>query len=147
MKAHREFGEGAYTLSIPVFLAQADGIFSEITSIKSPMGKDRGKELTRGGEQVKAAIGDDTDANQLLFPILQLHEFDILKSQKDRDAKCTASGKTFDALNRHQVMHGEVSDYGTELNSLKAFSLLVFVALHVPEVIESAKERAAAPLM
>lgn len=146
VKAHREFGEGAYTLSIPVFLAQADGIFSEITGTgtESAMGKERGKKLTRGSERVKAEIGDDTDANQLLFPILQLHELDILKNQKGRDAKCTTSGKTFNALNRHQVMHGVLSDYGTELNSLKAFSLLVFVALHVPDIIKSAKERAAA---
>ncbi|MNN81905.1 hypothetical protein D3C81_1987790 [compost metagenome] len=44
-------------------------------------------------------------------------------------------------MNRHQVMHGEVSDYGTEINSVKAFSFLLFVALHVPEILAEAKRR------
>jgi hypothetical protein len=34
-------------------------------------------------------------------------------------------------LNRHQVIHGEVIDFNTELNSLKAFSLLSSLALNL----------------
>ena len=33
-------------------------------------------------------------------------------------------------------MHGERSDYGTEINSLKAFSFLVFAGLHMPTVLK-----------
>ena len=36
-------------------------------------------------------------------------------------------------LNRHRVLHGEVTDYGTEENSLKAISLLNYCALVLPE--------------
>ncbi len=34
----------------------------------------------------------------------------------------------FSELNRHKVMHGLYSDYGNEINSLKALSLLCFVS-------------------
>jgi hypothetical protein len=34
----------------------------------------------------------------------------------------------FSELNRHKVMHGLSSDYGNEINSLKALSLLCFVS-------------------
>ena len=34
----------------------------------------------------------------------------------------------FSELNRHKVMHGLTSDYGNEINSLKALSLLCFVS-------------------
>lgn len=36
-------------------------------------------------------------------------------------------GANFDGLNRHQVLHRESVDYGTEINSLKAISLLNYV--------------------
>ena len=66
---------------------------------------------------------------------------DILKNKQARDSKVKQTGKVFDALNRHQVMHGEVSDYGTEINSVKAFSFLLFVALHVPGILAEAEKR------
>ena len=34
----------------------------------------------------------------------------------------------FDELNRHMVLHGESLDYGTKINSLKAISLINYVA-------------------
>jgi len=37
-------------------------------------------------------------------------------------------GDAFVGLNRHQVLHGESTQYGTEMNSLKAISLLNYVA-------------------
>jgi hypothetical protein len=36
--------------------------------------------------------------------------------------------KYFSKLNRHSVMHGKSTDYGTEINSLKALSLCCFVS-------------------
>ena len=58
-----------------------------------------------------------------------------MMSAKARENAAQASGKSFTALNRHQVMHGERSDYGTEINSLKAFSFSVFAGLHIPAVL------------
>mgnify|MGYP001564484260 CR=1 FL=1 len=39
----------------------------------------------------------------------------------------------FSALNRHQVMHGESVNYGSEINSLKALSPLNYVAVVLQE--------------
>ena len=39
----------------------------------------------------------------------------------------------FTGLNRHQVLHGEVTDFGTEENSLKAISLLNYCAFVLPK--------------
>ena len=39
----------------------------------------------------------------------------------------------FAGLNRHQVLHGEVTDYGTEENSLKAIALLNYCAFVLPK--------------
>jgi len=139
--AHRSFAPAGYSLSIPVFLAQADGIFSEIVGIPLAMGKERGRSVSRGSQWLSEQIGGDEKAMGSLLPALELHELDILKNPGAREAKARETGKVFDALNRHQVMHGEVSDYGTEINSVKAFSFLLFVALHVPDILEDAKER------
>ncbi|MBX8484823.1 hypothetical protein [Pseudomonas cichorii] len=141
--AHRSFAPSGYSLSIPVFLAQADGIFSEVTGISSAMDKVRGQNVIKGSQWLSTQIGADEKAIGSLLPALELHELDILKSQVARKAKAQKTGKVFDALNRHQVMHGEVSDYGTEINSMKAFSFMLFVALHVPEILEDAKKRSA----
>ncbi|MFB1632493.1 hypothetical protein [Pseudomonas sp. AP-1] len=142
VSAHRDFAPSGYSLSIPVFLAQADGIFSEVTGTPSAMDKIRGGAI-KGSQWLSEQIGTDEEAIGCLVPVLQLHELDILMNQRQREAKAQETGKVFDALNRHQVMHGEVSDYGTEINSLKAFSFLLFVALHVPEILADAKRRAA----
>jgi hypothetical protein len=134
--AHTSYGPKGYYLSIPVFLAQADGILSQISGIDMPMSTKDGS--TKGGNWVNSQIGGNKSAKQLLDQMLNLHTMDILKSQRQRDED-SKSGKTFSALNRHQVLHGEVSNYGTELNSLKAFSLLVFIGAHVPDILETAR--------
>ncbi len=141
--AHRSFAPAGYSLSIPVFLAQTDGIFSEVTGISSAMDKVRGQNAIKGSQWLSTQIAADEKAIGSLLPVLELHELDILKSQRAREAKVQETGKVFNALNRHQVIHGEVSDYGTEINSMKAFSFLLFGALHLPGILEGAKQRSA----
>ena len=72
----------------------------------------------------------------LLYPFLELQGAGFMMSAKASQDAAQASGKSFTALNRHQVMHGERSDYGTEINSLNAFSVLVFAGLHMPTVLK-----------
>ncbi|GJB85160.1 hypothetical protein KAM380_096250 [Aeromonas caviae] len=124
-----------------MFLAQADGIISDVTGIPSAMDKVRGQNIIKGSQWLSEQIGADVEAIGCLLAILELHELDILKSQRAREAKAQEAGRVFNALNRHQVMHGEVSDYGTEIISVKAFSFLQFVALHVPGILAEAKRR------
>ena len=63
-------------------------------------------------------ISADTLKLALLAPLSQ--PLPISASQYERD-------ESFNELNRHQVMHGEVVNYGTEINSLKSISLLNYV--------------------
>lgn len=136
INAHKNENTEGYFLSIPVFLAQADGILSEVTGIPSAMDKVRNGAEIKGSAWAKEQIGDDQKTSDLLYQLLNLHTMDILKSKSVRDKESIASGKIFNELNRHQVLHGEVSDYGTELNSLKAFSFLIFTGLHIPYILD-----------
>jgi hypothetical protein len=103
--------------------------------VKSAMMKDRkGKEL-QASKALREKLVGDPESLDLAHPILMLHESDFMKSAEARQTAAQASGEFFTALNRHQVMHGESSDYGTEINSLKAFSFLVFVGAHLPVVL------------
>jgi hypothetical protein len=135
VNAHLAANCEGYLLSIPVFIAQADGLLTEITKVKSALMKDgKGKELQASKELRKKLSGDQRSLN-LLHQILMLHESDLMKSAEARQITVQKSGESFTALNRHLIMHGESSDYGSEINSLKAFSFLVCVAAHLPAVL------------
>lgn len=146
VNAHSSLGCEGFLLSVPVFIAQADGLLTEITKVKSAMMKDR-KGKDRNGQELQASkairekLVADPKSLDLLHPIVMLHEADFMKSAGARQTAAQASGESFTSLNRHQVMHGESSDYGTEINSLKAFSLLVCVGAHLPAVLERASKR------
>lgn len=103
-----------YALSTPVFLSQSDGILAEAIEMSLFVGRER--------EQFRAMIRD-FDGRQVLGACLSpfLEDLPLFSSERDR-------GEGFVGLNRHQVLHGEVSDYGTFENSLKALSLLDFVS-------------------
>jgi hypothetical protein len=138
-RAHTKFGADGFFLSTPVFIAQADGWLSEILGVESPLGMKRDVKgepkvrSTTAGHLLKQRFGSDQESLDLLHPVFTLHESDFLKSSTAR-SQSSSSGSAFTALNRHQVMHGECSDYGTEVNSLKAFSFLVFVGLHLQSI-------------
>ena len=113
-EAHRE---GKYSLSVLVFLAQADGIFGEKSSER--------KSLFAGGQR-KDAVKEH--ASQISgFSADFLHPLKILLPLWMSERQRESSFETFTALNRHQVLHGESVDYGTEENSLKAVSLLSYL--------------------
>jgi len=107
---------GEYELSIPVFLAQTDGICYEVINQYFFM-------RVRGEKKPSTAIyvdtlASDTFRHALLSPLSL--PLPISASKNERD-------ESFNELNRHQVMHGESLDYGTEINSLKSVSLLNYV--------------------
>ncbi len=106
---------GEYELAIPIFLAQTDGICYEVINQYLFM---RSEKKPRTAIYVDT-IASDTFRHALLSPLSQ--PLPISASQNERD-------ETFNELNRHQVMHGESLDYGTEINSLKSISLLNYVA-------------------
>ncbi len=103
------------------------------------MGKSNKIKGMKGLETIIPKIDGDVGAGDLLSPLFNLHDSNLLKNERIRSREFERTGVIFNALNRHQVLHGEVSNYGTELNSLKAFSLLAFVGLHLPAILASVK--------
>ena len=108
-----------YDLSILAFMAQADGVCAELRGGHFFL-KDRatGKSL--------AASPDGVYEGGSLARIARLALSEDLPI-RERMSKRAKSGST--ALNRHAVMHGESLDYDTKDNSLRALSLLNYVAL------------------
>lgn len=112
--AHRR---GEYVLSVPVFLAQADGLcFDRFEGASYFMKKD--------GRPATAEYLDDVTGDTLRAALLSPLTTSLPISASSKSRRET----NFEGLNRHAVMHGESVDYGTEANSLRALSLLQYVA-------------------
>lgn len=111
-KAHRN---GEYFLSIPVLLAQTDGICKEVVDQYLFMKKDKKPRTAIYVEQIAA----DTYKAALLSPLAA--STPIGASEHERE-------QGFNLLNRHMVLHGESLDYGSKVNSLKAISLVNYVS-------------------
>nr|WP_298996061.1 hypothetical protein [uncultured Allomuricauda sp.] len=102
--------DGRYYASVTLFLSQADGL-SRGLLFKTRNKKRELKELVAERSENKF-FGDILDA------ILKVNTIDEYFSE-DTNGPYN--------LNRHAVLHGYDINFGTELNSLKAFSLLLFV--------------------
>lgn len=120
--AHRS---NQWNLSVIAFLTQVDGIFFDSWSTN----------LFRGGEREKlrALIGEMSDElGRTLTSALLNEGWPLTLSSSKRPSNSPH-------LNRHQVLHGEVTDYGTEENSLKAISLLNYTAFATRSVSSGAQ--------
>ena len=115
--AHRR---GEYALSIPVLLAQTDGICKEVTDQYLFMKQDKKPRTAIYVERMAA----DSFRAALLSPLAQT--LPISASEQER-----VEGSS--ALNRHMVLHGDDLGYGTKMNSLKTISLVNYVAHVVSE--------------
>ena len=114
--AHRQ---RMFNLSVPVFIAQSDGFWHERCGHNLFGDNIRDVIAATQGERVKGGI------IERLLQSLTNPKWKLRQSRKKR-----AVG--FSDLNRHQVLHGEVTDYGTEENSLKAIALLHFSSVILP---------------
>ena len=101
-QAHRE---KKFNLSIPVFLAQADGMWRD---------KFDDSVFTGKGRAHVARLPDSPIADWLT---IFRSSIPLWESESRRDS-------SFSGFNRHQILHGEIVNYGTEVNSLKAISFL-----------------------
>ncbi len=111
-KAHRM---AEFALSIPVLLIQTEGICIDVTGL-SIFSKENGKLKT--AEYVnKEVVG--TMRTAILSPFCEV--LPINRSVHDSSDECGS-------LNRHLVLHGRSLDYDTRTNSLKAISLINYVA-------------------
>lgn len=110
--------QGNYIASIPLFIAQADGICAQY--LKAHL-------FTESEERQKRLQELKTNPNLDFIQILThiLGE----KTQLSAGLGSASIAKKTLGPNRHGIMHGSRKhlDYGTRLNSLKIFSLLAFV--------------------
>lgn len=108
--------ENHYML-IPCVLSQVDGICYDFTKKKFFLKEKANNFLPQITSELEKSLGYFTDL--YLSPIqnqtpIMAHEKDILKFP------CH--------LNRHEILHGISTDYGTEINSLKVISLLKYLS-------------------
>lgn len=104
-----------YALSIPVLLAQADGICQESKAVQLYSRRDKVPALVR---ELGAA---SEPGNTFLVSILDV--FPMIWGEGERQQHV---GEDF--LNRHAVLHGESVDYDTHVNGCRAISYLRYVA-------------------
>jgi len=111
--AHRR---GAYSLSVPVFLTQADGIVGARYERTQLFSKSRCHGLA---SQLK-----EMEKGQLATMWAE-----ILSGKAEISSNVRDLPENFSGLNRHAVLHGTDLGYGTEKNSLKAASMLYMASL------------------
>jgi len=101
---------GEYDVSVPLLLIQADGICSSVFGREFFRVKGNGLAARKSVEQrtVDWIWNAAAEPFRTIVPI-------------------AAPRRTSKSLNRHLVLHGRSLDYGTEMNSLKAISLLAFL--------------------
>lgn len=109
---------GNFELSVPVFLIQVEGMCIEILGKKlfsTKNGVPRTKEATE-------ALIDSAFSEVVFLPLREAHG---LTASEDTRNNWPA------APNRHEILHGLSTDYGTRLNSQKALSLLEYFVTFV----------------
>ncbi len=107
---------GKFTLSVPVLLAQADGICWDIF--------DRFLFTNHAGRldrRIRELIGVSPGSDFMCEALLRRGSLQVQTSVRDQKQ---ASEPRYGPLNRHGVLHGVDADYATEANSLRAVLLI-----------------------
>ncbi|TKB28634.1 hypothetical protein FCL47_03905 [Desulfopila sp. IMCC35006] len=122
---------GNYIAAIPLFLSQADGICCE-SLLKSFLFTEN-----KVSENIDKLI-DEEKIQADMFTELFLSPFKLRNHHNAGVSKSSALAKKL-APSRNGILHGHRKhlDYGTEMNSLKCFSLLSFVVFSTKEIIET----------
>ncbi|WP_157658063.1 hypothetical protein [Burkholderia ubonensis] len=120
---------GQHFVSIPVLLAQVDGICFDVANAHFFMGNERPKVLAYATELAGTEL-----ARAFLAPLES--GMTVAMSEKARP-------QGFSRLNRHMVLHGESIDYGTKENGLRAISLLNYIAQSLQRELSAPDESVA----
>lgn len=121
---------GEFILSVPVFLIQADGICFDAAKVQLFSKQNKKPKIA----SVLSAVASGAITAAMLSPLAS--NIPLTADLTERNDPDFPKG----ALNRHQVLHGEVTDYGTKINSFKTISLLSYIC----DVRKSLKKRNAA---
>lgn len=121
---------GEYALVIPTLLCQTEGICLDVVNTKLYK--------TKRKVPVISVVLEQYQTDDFLAAVLKPLETDlgIVARQEIRD-------RFPGVMNRHEVIHGIDTEYATELNSLKAISLLDYVATIMWEVVPNKKAASA----
>lgn len=120
--AHKE---GNYLLLIPSVLTQIDGICFDFTKRKFFLKEKQNNYLP----QISSELEKSADNFLSLFLSPLQNQTPIMVREIDID-------KFPCRLNRHEILHGVNSEYGTEMNSLKVISLLKYLSDLLIEIDE-----------
>jgi hypothetical protein len=124
MAAH---AEGRFELSVPVLLAQADGMAGEILGGHLFRRDNKKTVASRKMDSKLIEMGITLDHGLLTVALAPVYDAaSIGIHTEDRDKKREQDPR-YGPLNRHGVLHGLDVDYGTEGNSLRALLLLEFL--------------------
>lgn len=102
-----------YALAIPAILAQIDGMSK--ADLKVSLYSKKGSGEFPETQKVVCDWCVGALSRAIYLPMMELSG--LVASEKQR-------GRWPIAVNRHEIMHGAVADYGTRINSLKVISLL-----------------------
>lgn len=116
--------QGLHFVSIPVLLAQADGIAVDIVGGK--LFKSVKKRPQAAGRIDEMALAEFDQ--KFLAALMQNGGFNASEENMHEFPH---------APNRHEIMHGRDILYGTRHNYLKTLSLLAFIGLHVPDILRA----------
>lgn len=105
---------GKYSLSVPVFLIQADGLVYDRRNGRQLFSKNANRGISAIAKTAEAGSADWV----FLAPYVEESPF----SKNTREIP-----DDFGGLNRHAVLHGISTKFATEVNSLRALSALGYV--------------------
>jgi hypothetical protein len=135
-KAHKR---KEYDLSIPILLAQADGVCLDMLGVKL-YSRREGIPVTKNALTMKIGclpVGEIVDS--FFEPLRSGSAFSL---GKDKVKEKREYDTNYKVLNRHEVMHGIDVDYGNEVNGLKAISQLYYLT-SVKKSLENHEKNAA----
>lgn len=128
--AFQAHSEGRYNLSIPTMLAQADGIGATLLGLehfftRRPPGAASRLHGILNSISVRGRALPVFAAFEPFLDFLRYHT--SLTERTDQRDQHRSADPAFGPLNRHGVLHGIDTDYGTEANSLRAIALLDYL--------------------
>src|ERR1017187_9134694 len=140
-EAFEAHDQNKFALSIPVFLAQADGICKDLLGVKF-YARRKGIPATACKT---ADLEMDSVSDAILEPLREAGALNAYENEVDSSSN---------VLNRHAVLHGTSVDYATKFNGLRSISLVNYLSAAVsgvqqikqitPEQIEAFKRETTA---
>lgn len=111
------FNKGEYYTIIPCILSQVDGICFDFTKKKFFIKEKDNKYLPQISSELEKSVG-----NFVAIYLSPLRNQTPIMAQEKQISEFPCK------LNRHEILHGINTDYGTKENSLKVISLLKYIS-------------------